>query len=180
MEQANQNKADVMSDTDLGQVLATFLKAQEKRDELLRDDIKRVNTIASEAFERSTEALTRIEGSDSKHETAFKLLNKAADSAKTNWGTVLMAIGVVSSLMYSILSPLKTDIGENNGVLQVLMDRQVQMQVDQAVMKTERNWSDDIHALTNDYENRMDRAWVNEGGIIAHPNSNYTPLQKGK
>jgi hypothetical protein len=176
LDQVN-NKAEAMSDNDLGTILATFLKSQEKRDELLRAELAKVEDTATKSGRDASEALTIIRSLEGKIETAFDLFNQAARDGKTNWGNIYTAIGVVVVIMTAILSPIVASISANKAVVTMLASEQGDMKVVEAEMRMRQEWSNDILMLTNDYESRMNRVFTGQDGTIGHPNRGYTPLK---
>lgn len=158
-----------MAETELGTILATFLKSQEKRDAIFRADLEKVSNIASDAARRSSESLTRIEGVDGKIETAFELLNQSAQDRRTNWPTLFAGAIIIGGIMTSILLPLRSDISENRlelrdnhietrSMIQGLREENREAMVERAII-IER------HAQ----EQRMNRAWIDPSGRIAFP-----------
>jgi len=170
-------KVSIMPDSDLGQILSTFLKSQEKRDQLLRDELSKVSETASQAAQRSAESITRIEGVDGKIETAFELLNQSAAARQTNWPTLFAGAVVLGGVMTSILLPIRTDITENRSTLDANHAET------RAMVQSLREADEDARvarAVLNEHQvqtQRMNRAWIDGNGRIAFPAADYPQLK---
>lgn len=171
-----EDKAPVMSDTDLSKIIATFLENQEKRDIEFRKGI-------SQASEKASKALVAIDSLIEDKKSLFDLHNESVSdrlkSGKAMWQTVLQGFGVASVIMAAILAPLTANIAANKAVSTMLVGLVSDMKVTDAVIQERQYFSDVINAIERDRQSQINGAWPDEGGRIAHPAPRfiYTPLE---
>ncbi len=178
MPDTDSQKVVTMSEIDLTQALASFLKDQGKRDEVLRKEI-------AEATKDASRALVEISNQGRQLEELFDLHNQASrdrvTNAKTNWGTILSGVAVASVLMTAILTPIAVSVTVNNDAIAAMEIIQTDSRIadadKHARAQLRQAWAEDVLMLINDYEQRMGRAWIDDAKGIAFPNRTYTPLK---
>lgn len=166
---------------ELNDIIGPFLERQEARDAEGRKELVQYRKEIALNSKDISRVISAVESLRKDIEALFKLHNdnvsERLKSGKEQWKTVLQGLGVAAVIMAAVLAPLSASIYANKLVIEVMYAEQNNMRVVEAEMRTRQAWAEDIMMLTNDYEQRMSRAWLDDSKGIAYPNRTYTPLK---
>lgn len=170
---ATDNKAEVMSDTDLAEIIAPFLDRMEKRDIESRKESAQVRKEIGQNSKDIAKLTGLFENLFKDKESLFGFhnenVNERLKSGKEQWKTVLYGLTVAAAIMGCILAPLVANIAANKAVVTMLSATQSDIKTSQAVMGIKQYYSDVINGIERDHQNQISGAWVDDGGRVAHP-----------
>ena len=175
-------KVEAMSETDF----TGFLERQEIRDVASNEKIAQNS--------KDIASLTSLFGTFAEDRTKlFDLHNdnvtEKIRSGKEQWKSILQGLSFFSLIVAAIVGPIaynvtsnKAELTDNHTETRAMFKEAIEtfstIKSDIAVIEVRQYYTEVISALEGDHQNRVDGAWVDEQGNMAHPARHffYQPL----